>query len=529
MTTYDYLIRDGMIYDGSGSAPFEGDVAIQGDTIAAVGRRIEGDSRAVIDARGLAVAPGFINMLSWAVWSLIEDGRAQSDIRQGVTLEVMGEDMSMGPILSEAAAEMAHEMRGDLAHDIAWTTLGKYLAYLEARGVSPNVASFVGAGTVRANAIGLENRLATPAELEHMRAQVRQAMDEGAMGLASALIYVPSCFYTTDELIALAEVAAACGGLYISHLRDEDDQLLEALDEFLTIARRAGARAEVYHLKASGQANWGKLDAVIAKIEAARAEGLEITADMYTYPASSTGLDSSLPQWAREGGLEALRTRLRDPATRARVRQEIEGNPEDMLLVGFDSDALKPLTGKTLAEIAALRGVPWQDAAMDLLVEDRSRVGTVYFTMLEDNVRRQVALPWVSFGSDGGALAPEGVFLKSSTHPRAYGNFARVLGKYVREEGVIGLEEAIRRLTTLPATTLRLDRRGALKPGYFADVVLFDPDTVQDHATFTQPHQYATGVSHVFVNGTPALWEGEHTGAMPGRVVRGPGWKRAAT
>ena len=527
MTTYDYLIRNGRVYDGSGGAPFDGDVAIQGDTIAAVARRVEGHARAVIDVRGLAVAPGFINMLSWAVWSLIEDGRAQSDIRQGVTLEVMGEDMSMGPILSEAAAQMAREMRGDLEHDIAWTTLGEYLAYLEARGVSPNVASFVGAGTVRANAVGLENRPPTTTELDHMRAQVRQAMEEGAMGLASALIYVPSCFYTTGELIALAEAAAAYDGLYISHLRSEGDHLLEALDEFLTIARHAGARAEVYHLKMSGGANWDKLDAVIAKIEAARAEGLPITADMYTYPASSTGLDASLPQWAREGGLEALLARLSDPATRACVRQEIDGDPENMLLVGFDRDALKPLTGKTLAEIAAMRGVPWQDAAMDLLTEDRSRVGTVYFTMLEDNVRRQIALPWVSFGSDGAALAPEGAFLKSSTHPRAYGNFARVLGRYVREAGVIALEEAIRRLTTLPAATLRLDRRGALKPGYFADVVIFDPDTVQDHATFTHPHQYATGVSHVFVNGAPVLWEGDHTGATPGRVVRGPGWGRA--
>lgn len=528
MAEYDWVIRGGAVYDGSGGAPFTGDVAIQGDRIAALGPRLDGRGSAEIDARGLAVAPGFINMLSWAIWPLIEDGRSQSEIRQGVTLEVMGEGASMGPILSEAAAQLVLDMRGDIERDIAWTTLGEYLVYLEARGVSTNIASFVGAGTVRANAVGLENRPATPAELDHMRQQVRQAMAEGAVGLSAALIYVPGCFASTEELVALAQVVAESGGLYISHIRDESERLLEAVDELIAIARAANVAAEIYHLKASGRAHWGKLDAVIEKIEAARAEGLRVTADMYTYPASSTSLDASLPLWAQEGGVEAMLARLQDPNARAQVKRDLVlmgDRAENVLLVGFKSDALKPLIGKTLAEVAALRGVSPVDAMMDLIVEDRGHISAVYFTMSEDNLRKQIARPWVSFCSDGASMAAEGVFLKSSTHPRAYGSFARLLGRYVRDEKILPLEEAIRRLTSLPAATLRLDRRGALKAGHFADVVVFDPATVQDHATYANPHQYATGVAHVFVNGAPVIRDGEHTGATPGRAVRGPGWR----
>ncbi|MBN1286348.1 MAG: D-aminoacylase [Anaerolineae bacterium] len=526
MTDYDIIIRGGTVYDGYGGAPFAGDVAITGDAIAAVAPHIDGAARAEIDAHGLAAAPGFINMLSWSVWSLVEDGCAQSVIRQGVTLEVMGEDMSMGPVLDDVAEEVVLNMRGDLRHHaIEWTTLGEYLEYLAARGVAPNVASFVGVGTVRANVIGLDNRAPSTTELDHMCALVRHAMEEGAMGLASALIYIPSCFTSTEELIALARVAAESGGLYISHLRSEEDRFLEALDELLTIARAANIRAEIYHLKAAGRANWHKLDAAIAKVEAARAEGLQITADMYTYPASQTGLDASLPQWVREGGLDAMVARLQDPAMRERAKQEIAPMGESSLLVGFESEALKPLTGKPLSEIAAARGRSPEDTMIDLIVEDHSRISTVYFSMSEENVRKKVALPWVSFGSDGEAIAAEGVFLRSSTHPRTYGNFARLLAKYVREEQIIPLEEAVRRLTTLPAATLKLDRRGALQAGHFADVVVFDPATVQDHATFENPHQYSTGVHHVLVNGVPVLRDGEHTGATPGRVVRGPGWR----
>lgn len=526
MTDYDSIIRNGTVYDGTGSPPVSGDVAIRDDTIAAIEPRIDGTAHTEIDARGLAVAPGFINMLSWSVWSLIEDGRGQSVIRQGVTLEVMGEDMSMGPILNDAAEEVIRNMQGDLQHEIAWATLGEYLDYLAARGVSPNVASFVGTGTIRANVIGLEDRAPSPAELERMRALVRQAMEEGAMGLASALIYIPSCFTSTEELVALAQVAAEYDGLYISHLRSEGERFLEAIDEFLTIAREADIRAEVYHLKAAGRANWSKLDPAIAKLEAARAGGLPVTADMYTYHASQTGLDASLPQWVREGGVETMVARLRDPAVRERVKQEVSMMGESPVLVGFKSQALKPLTGKSLEEIATMRGKSPEETAMDLIVEDHSRVSTVYFTMSEQNVCKKVALPWVSFGSDGGALAAEGVFLESGTHPRSYGNFARLLAKYVREEQIISLAEAIQRMTGLPASTLKLDRRGVLQPGCFADIAVFDPATVQDHATFENPHQYSTGMQYVFVNGTPVLAAGEHTGATPGRVVRGPGWKR---
>jgi len=534
---YDTIVRNGTIYDGSGSPPFVGDVAIQEDTIAAVGSVGNARGRIEINAAGLAVAPGFINMLSWATESLIADGRSQSDIRQGVTLEVFGEGWSMGP-LNEKMKKEAVEQQGDIKYDIEWTTLGEYLEYLVKRGISPNVASFVGASTVRIYVLGYEDRAPTPQELDEMRRLVRHAMEEGALGVGSALIYAPAFYAKTDELIELCKVAAPYGGLYISHIRSEGNRFLEALDEFITIAREAGIPAELYHLKAAGQSNWPKMDEAIKKIEAARAEGLRITANMYTYPAGSTGLNAAMPPWVQEGGLKKWIERLKNPLIRERVKREMRtptdqwenlylaaGSPENVLLVEFKNEALKPLTGKTLAEVAKRRGRSPEDTAIDLVIEDGSSVGAVYFLMSEENIKKQIALPWVSFGSDAGSLAPEGVFLKSSTHPRAYGNFARLLGKYVRDEKVITLEEAIRRLTSLPASNLKLDRRGLLKPGHFADVVVFDPAKIQDHATFEKPHQYSTGMVHVFVNGVQVLKDGEHTGAKPGRVVRGPGWK----
>jgi N-acyl-D-amino-acid deacylase len=534
---YDVIIRNGTIYDGRGGEPYVADLGIRGDTIAAIGS-LDGATAALeIDAEGLAVAPGFINMLSWATTSLIEDGRGLSDISQGVTLEVMGEGRSMGP-LNETMKRQLQERQSDIKYDVTWTTLGEYLEHLVARGVSPNVASFVGATTVRIHVLGYEDRAPTPDELEQMRGLVRQAMEEGAMGVGSSLIYAPAYYADTDELIALAEVAGEYGGMYISHIRGEGRRLLEAVDELITIARRANVPAEIYHLKASGRANWDKLDRVIEKIEAARAQGLRITADMYTYHASSTGLNAVMPPWVQEGGHRAWVERLKDPEIRERVKREMNdpdvewdntwtsaGSPENILLVDFRTDSLRYLTGKTLAEVAAMRGTSPEETAMDLVIQDDSRVGSVFFTMSEDNIRKKIALPWVSFGSDGAALAPEGLFLNSQPHPRAYGNFARLLGKYVREEKIIPLEEAIRRLTSLPASNLGIERRGALQPGYYADVVVFDPDEIRDNATFEKPHQLASGVVHVFVNGVQVLANGEHTGALPGRVVRGPGWK----
>ncbi|MGD9403620.1 MAG: D-aminoacylase [Anaerolineae bacterium] len=533
---YDIVIRNGTIYDGRGGAPLTGDLAIQGDQIAFVGPSRGARARQEIDASGLAVAPGFINVLSWAIESLIEDGRSQSNIRQGVTLEVLGEGWSMGP-LNEAMKTERVARQGHIRYDIEWDTLGEYLEYLVRRGVSPNVASFVGATTVRIYALGHQDRAPTEDELEQMRELVRQAMEEGAVGLSSALIYAPACYAEPEELIALAEIAAEYDGLYISHIRNEGDRLLEAIDELVNVARETGIAAEIYHLKVSGRSNWHKLGDVVARIEAARAEGLRITADMYTYPASSTGLSAALPPWVHEGGHRAMVERLKDPVLRERVQREMTGSGEDwdstlraagsaegVLLVGLKTEVLKPLTGKTLAEVAAMRGTTPEETAMDLIVEDDSDVGAIYFTMSEENVRRQIALPWVSFGSDGASQAAEGVFLESSTHPRAYGNFARLLGKYVRDEQVVPLEEAIRRLTWLPASNLNLRRRGTLAAGNYADIVVFDPDTIQDRATFENPHQYAMGVRHVWVNGRQVLRDGEHTGATPGRVVRGPGW-----
>ncbi len=536
---YDVVIRGGTIYDGGGSPPFVGDLAIRGDTIAAIGSLGNARGRVEIDAAGLAVAPGFINMLSWATESLIADGRSQSDIRQGVTLEVFGEGWSMGP-LNEAMKREMLERQGDIKYEIPWTTLGEYLEYLVQRGVSTNVASFVGATTVRIHVLGYENRPPTPEEMERMRQLVRQAMEEGALGVGSSLIYAPAFYASTEELIELCKVAAEYGGMYISHIRSEGNRLLEAIDELIRIAREAKIPAEIYHLKAAGRANWPKLDEAIRRIEAARAQGLRITANMYPYTAGATGLNAAMPPWVQEGGHRAWIERLKNPAVRKRVLREMRtptdrwenlylmaGSPENVLLVSFKNEALKPLIGKTLAEVARLRGRSPEDTIIDLVIEDDSRVGAVYFLMSEENVRKQIALPWMSFGSDAESLAPEGVFLKSNPHPRAYGTFARVLGRYVREEKIIPLEEAIRRMTSLPAENLKLDRRGRLKVGYFADVVVFDPAKVQDHATYERPHQYATGVIHVFVNGVHVLKDGEHTGATPGRVVRGPGYKAA--
>jgi len=533
---YDVVIRGGTVYDGSGGTPATVDVALHGDTVAGIGDLSGARGTLEIDATGLAVTPGFINMLSWSTESLLEDGRSQSEIRQGVTLEVFGEGMSMGP-LNEAMKEEMVAQQGDIRFEIAWTTLDEYLEHLVTRGVSPNVASFVGATTVRVHQLGYADRPPTPAELDSMKALVRRAMEDGALGLGSSLIYAPAFYARTEELMALASVAAEYRGMYISHMRSEGNRLLEAVSELISIAREAHLPAEIYHLKAAGRDNWDKMDQVIAMVEAARAAGLAITADMYTYPAGATGLDAAMPPWVQEGGHDAWARRLADPAIRSRVAREMRtpsdawenlllaAGAENVLLVGFKTDSLKPLTGRSLAEVARARGQAPEEAAMDLVIADGSRVGTIYFLMSEDNIRQQIRLPWVSFGSDAESQAPEGAFLLSNPHPRAYGTFARLLGRYVRDEQLIPLEEAVRRLTSLPAENLKLRRRGRLAPGYFADVVVFDPATVRDHATFERPHQYATGVRDVFVNGTQVLAGGEHTGALPGRVVRGPGWR----
>ncbi len=533
----DVVLRGGTIYDGSGTEGVTGDVALRGDSIVAVGDVGPLTGATEIDVRGLAVAPGFINMLSWATESLLEDGTAQSDIRQGVTLEVFGEGESMGP-LNERMKEDMVRFQGDIQFDIAWTTLGEYLEHLEDRGVAVNVASFVGATTVRVHELGYADRPPTAEELRRMQDLVREAMAEGALGVGSSLIYAPAFYADTPELVALVEAAAESGGMYISHMRSEGNRLVESVDELIRIARESGAAAEIYHLKAAGRENWSKMDEVIRRVEEARAEGLRITADMYTYTAGATGLDAAMPPWVQEGGYDAWAGRLKDPSIRARVAVEMRtptgewenlalaaGSPDRVLLVGFRADSLKHLTGMSLAEAAALYGTTPEEVAMDLVVKDGSRVGTVYFMMDEENVMRQIALPWVSFGSDAGALAIREPFTLSNPHPRAYGNFSRLLGTYVRQQGVITMTEAVRRLTSLPAESLGLRRRGRLRAGYFADVVVFDPATVTDHATFEEPHQYASGVVHVFVNGEPVLRDGEPTGARPGRVVRGPGWK----
>lgn len=521
---HDVILRNGMVYDGGGGEPFRADIAIDGDRIVAVGDLADRHGRVEFDVEGLAVAPGFINVLSWSNLSLMQDGRSMSDIYQGVTLEVMGEGHSMGPWNEAMKAERLAE-QGDISYDITWTTLGEYLQHLEDRGVSTNVASFVGASTVRLHTMGYEDRPATAQELRAMQTLVRQAMEEGAMGISSALVYVPGSFAPTEELVELARTAAEYDGLYTSHMRNEGKTIFAALDEFLHIVRASGIRGEIYHLKTSGKENWGKLDEVIKRIEAARAEGLPVTADMYTYHASSTGLTIELPGWAKEGGHDAMIERLKDPATREKIRQDMDMiPPEDLMLTSFEKQNMRHYIGRSLAEVAAERGTSPEDTAFDLIIEDNSRIGTVRFTMSEANVRKKIALPWMSFCSDSSSQTPEPPFTNSQPHPRGYGAFARLLGKYVREEGVIPLEEAVHRLTRFPAENLRLKDRGALAEGYFADVVVFDPGKVIDRATFEQPHQLAEGMVHVFVNGSQVLKNGEHTGAKPGRFVKGPGY-----
>ena len=533
----DLIVRHGQLYDGSGDPPQRVDVGVRGDRVVALGDLSSATAATEIDARGLAVAPGFINMLSWATDALMHDPRAMSDIKQGVTLEVFGEGSSMGP-LTPAMRELALAQQGDIRYPIDWTTLGGWLEGLERRGVSPNVASFVGATTLRVHEMGYTNRAPSAAQLARMQELVREAMREGALGVGASLIYAPAFYAQTPELTVLAATAGEFGGGYIAHLRSEADRFLEALDELIGIARSAGVRAEVYHLKAAGQHNWPKMAQAIARIEAARAEGLAVSANMYTYVAGATGLDAAMPPWVQEGGLDTWIARLSDPVQRAKTiaamrtpsplwenLYRMAGTPDRVKFIGFRSAALKPLTGKTLAEVMALRGTDAENTIIDLVIEDRSRVDTAYFLMSEDNVALGIRQPWVSFGSDAEASAPEGVFLQSSTHPRAYGNFARLLGKYVREDQVLSLSEAVRRLTRLPAENWGLASRGCIDPGCFADIVVFDPKTITDHATFDRPQQYATGVREVFVNGVQVLRAGEHTGAKPGRFVRGPGWR----
>ncbi|MCB0659202.1 MAG: D-aminoacylase, partial [Saprospiraceae bacterium] len=525
---YDVLITNAMIYDGTGSPGTLGSIAINQDTIAAVGDLRNATGSETIDASGMAVSPGFVNMLSWATESLIADPRGMSDLLQGVTLEVMGEGWSMGP-LNEAMKKQMQDDQGDIKFDVAWNTLGEYLQYLQNRGISPNVASFVGATTLRIHEIGFEDREPTPEELDRMKQMVHDAMEEGALGVGSSLIYAPAFYAKTDELIELCKAASPYGGRYITHMRSEGNKFEEAVDEVLTIAKEANIGAEIYHLKAGGRSNWPKMDLVIAKIDSARKAGIDVAANMYNYIAGATGLDASMPPWVQEGGYEAWAKRLQDPAIRMKVMEEMKtdaqdwenlyyaaGDPGKVLLVGFKNDTLKKYTGKSVAEMAAIRHTSPEEVIMDLVIQDGSRVGTVYFLMSEENVKKQLQLPYITFGSDAEAPATEGVFLKSSTHPRAYGNFARLLGKYVRDEHVIPLEDAIHKLTSMATERLKITKRGKLTPGYYADVVLFNPETIADHATFEEPHQYSTGVEYVWVNGQKVVANGKHTGATPG-------------
>ncbi len=538
---FDVVIRGGTVYDGTGKAGVQADVGINADTVAFIGDLSSAVGKKEIDAKGLAVAPGFINMLSHCEVSLLFDGNSQSDIRQGVTLEVLGEG-SMGPMNNRMKADdslaMLHDP--DWVYKIDWTTLGEYLEGLERRGVSPNVASFVSAITVRVHELGYANRAPSPEELNRMKELVRVEMEEGAMGVTSALIYAPANYASTEELIELSKVASQYGGMYIAHMRSEGNSIYAAVNETIRIAREANLPAEIYHLKFSGKDNWNKIDSVIAMIDRANQEGLKITADMYTYTAGATGLDAAMPPWLQEGGINEWIKRMQNPAMRKKALQEMRtptdkwenlmmlaGDFNKVLLMGFTNDSLrKNFTGKTLGEVAKIYGKSPEETAMDLVITDGTRVGTAYFLMTEENVMRQIQLPYVSFGSDAESSTAAGNFLKTPTHPRAYGNFSRLLGKYVREEKVISLEEAIRRLTSLPATNLKIKNRGMLAPGYFADLAIFDASKIADHATFENPHQYSTGMMHVFVNGVQVLADGEHTNAKPGRVVRGPGWKK---
>ena len=535
---YDTIIRNGMIYDGNGGVPFKGDIAIKNDTIVYIGDLSKESANNEIDAKGNAVAPGFINMLSWATETLIEDGRSQSDIKQGVTLEVMGEGWSMGP-LNPSMKEREQRAQGDIKYKIEWNTLGEYLNFLEKKGVSCNVASFIGATTVRDYVIGEDNREPRANELDSMKLLVRQAMEEGALGIGSSLIYPPAFFAKTEELIELCKEASKYGGSYISHMRSEGNRFYEAVEELIRIAKEANVHGEIYHLKAAGKDNWHKLDSVIRAVERARAEGIDVTANMYTYIAGATGMTAAFPPSLQDGGFGKLRERLMNPTIREEMKKAMNtnatdwenlyygtGGPEHVLLLSFRQDSLKKYTGKTLAEVAKIRGSTAEDAAIDLIIQDSTRVGTAFFLMSEENVKKQVAIPWVSFGSDEGSYTNEGVFLKSNAHPRAYGTFARVLGNYSRDEKLITLQEAIRKLSRLPATNLKIQKRGELKAGNYADIVIFDPAKVKDNATFDKPHQYAEGMIHVFVNGVQVLKNGEHTGAKPGRFVKGPGWKQ---
>lgn len=532
---FDVIIKGGTIYDGTGGTPYKADVGIKGDVVTKIGNLSKAKAAQIVDATGMAVAPGFINMLSWSTESLIIDPRSMGELKQGITTQIMGEGDSMGP-LNDRMKKILKDDQGDLKYDIKWTTLAEYLLYLEKKGVSQNVASYIGATTIRQYVIGNEDKQPTPAQMQQMRDLVQDEMEHGALGIGTSLIYPPAFYAKTDELIEMCKVAAKYKGKYISHMRSEGNQLIQAVEELLRISREANIPAEIYHLKAAGKDNWPKMDQVLAMVEKARKSGMKITADMYTYPAGSTGLDASLPPWAEDGGYPALFKRIQDPETRKKILAEIRtptdkwenlfiaaGSPDNVLLVGFKTERLKPLTGKTLGEVAKMRGTDPENAILDLILEDKSRVDTVYFLMSEDNIKKQIKYPWVSFGSDAASMAPEGVFLKSSTHPRAYGNFARLLGKYVRDEKVITLPDAIRRLSGLPATNLGLDRRGFLKAGYFADVVIFDPNTIADKATFEKPQQYSVGVRDVFVNGVRLLKNGDHTGKFSGRALWGPG------
>jgi N-acyl-D-amino-acid deacylase len=530
---YDVIVRGGTIYDGTGGMPYRGDVATKSDRIVAVGK-VRGTAKRVVDAKGLAVAPGFINMLSWANESLIADGRGMSDTKQGVTLEVMGEGSSMGP-LSPSMKTNAVNRQGDIKFPIVWTSLRQYQDWLTARGITPNIASFVGATTVRVNVLGENDVDLTPDQLKRMQALVRTAMNEGALGVGSSLIYAPASFAETPELVALMQAAAPCGGRYISHIRDEGPRLIEAIDELIEIAEKSGAPAEIYHFKQSGKANWDKIGAAIARVEAARARGLKITADMYTYAASSTGFDAAMPLWIQEGGVEAWVERLKQPELRARALAEMRSpkagentslvvaEPDKVILLAFKNPALRPLVGKTLGEVARERSQRPEEVMADLIVADGSRIQVAYFSMNEANVARATALPWMSFGSDASSQANEGVFMLSSTHPRAYGNFARVLGKYARDDKTVTLADAVRKLSGLPAANLGIARRGTVKVGNYADLAIFDPAKIADTATFAKPQSYAVGMRHVFVNGVQVLKDGEPTGAKPGRVVAGPG------
>ena len=536
---YDILIKNGTIADGSGSPTYIGSVGVNADTIAAVGK-LKATGTVEIDATGLVVAPGFINVLSWATESLIEDGMSLSDILQGVTLEVFGEGWSMGPLNGDLKKKLQlPTAQGDIKYDIDWNSLDEYLQSLTKRGISPNVASFIGATTVRINHIGYEDRAPTDQELISMQNMVKEAMEGGALGVGSSLIYAPAFYSTTEELIALCKIASDYDGLYISHMRSEGNRLLQSVDELIRIADEADIRAEIYHLKMGGKENWNKYDEVVRKIDSARTAGLKITTNMYTYVAGATGLDASMPPWVQEGGYEKWAERLKKPKIRKRVLKEMKtqtdewenlmaaaGTSDNLLLVGFENDSLRHYTGKTLTEIAKIHGKSPEETAIDMVIADGSRVGTVYFLMSEENLKKQIALPYMSFGSDAASQAPEGVFLNSNAHPRAYGNFSRLLGKYVRDEQIISIEEAVRKLTSLPASNLKIKKRGSLIKGYFADLAIFNPETIQDHATFTDPHQLSSGMIHVLVNGKQVLENGDHTGAMPGRVVRGPGYKK---